>query len=236
MIAIKKGPEPQSLKELRDWTISEGYTPEMAYEALQNPLKKTVREQLTQEQGHLCAYCMCQIPRNDLDPNVAPIIIEHYIPRNPVDGRDVGQGLDYNNMLAVCNGNRATQMKRHNDDLTCDAHRKNIEFKKVNPCNPSTLETIFYTLKGTIGAKDPEIQSDLVDTLNLNCPTSPLIAERKGALDGLLYDMQKVQDDALLNYCTSRLKALEAETDPKTPYVGILIWYLKDMIKALSEV
>ena len=76
---------------------------------------------------------------------------------NPEDGRDIGQGLDYNNLLAVCNGNRAARGTRRKNDLTCDAHRENEEFIKINPCKPETLETIFYSLDGKIDATDADL-------------------------------------------------------------------------------
>ena len=66
-------------------------------------------------------------------------------------------GLDYNNLLAVCNGNRAARGTRRKNDLTCDAHRENEEFIKINPCKPETLETIFYSLDGKIDATDADL-------------------------------------------------------------------------------
>lgn len=106
MIPIHKGAEPAELKRLREAAERKGLSPKDAYDTLREPLKRDIRNKLIEEQGALCAYCMCRIPRNDVDPNIAPIVIEHRIPRNPEDGRDVGQGLDYGNMLAVCHGNR----------------------------------------------------------------------------------------------------------------------------------
>ena len=235
MIFIVKGEEPEELKKVRDWTIEEGCTPEQAYDKLQNPEKRVVRNHLAQEQGHLCAYCMCRIPRPDVENGVAPIIIEHYIPRNPTDGRDLGQGLDYNNLLAVCHGNKSNIYKHGYKDLTCDAHRGNIEFRKVNPCDASTLKTIFYHMDGRIDASDPDVKIDLVETLNLNCSQSPLIGERKAVLDALLNEISIVSEEELLDYCNLILEAYEQETDPKTPYAGVIFWYLRDMIAKLEK-
>ncbi len=41
--------------------------------------------------------------------------------------------------------------------------------------------------------------------------------------------------DDLLEYCRYRLEVFENEVDIKTPYVGIIIWYLRDMIRALER-
>lgn len=234
MIAIKKEAEPAGLKELREEAADRGLSPKEAYQTLVDPLKRKVRKSLVREQGQLCAYCMCRIPRTDVAPRIAPIIIEHIVPRNPFDGRDVGQGLDYQNLLAVCHGNQGPSGTRQLIDLTCDAHRKNTEFRKINPCDASTLKSITYHLDGKIDAKDPDIRFDLLHTLNLNCSSAPLVAERKAALDALLMDLGNLPEQDMLDYCNLRLTVLEQEENPKTPYVGILLWYLRTMLTALS--
>ena len=39
--------------------------------------------------------------------------------------------------------------------------------------------------------------------------------------------------DNLKQNCEQLLAIYEAEEDPKTPYIGIGIWWLKDQIKAM---
>ena len=89
-------------------------------------------------------------------------------------------------------------------------------------------------MDGKIGATDPDVEFDLVDTLNLNCASSPIVSERKAALDALIADieLEMYQGKNLHTYCIDRLKKLSDEKDPKTPYVGILTWYLQSMAKA----
>lgn len=234
MIAIQKGSELEGLKQLQQRAIDAGLSPSEAYKSLKNPLKKRVKDKLVEEQGQLCAYCMCRIPRSDVNSEIAPITMEHMIPRNPEDGRNIGQGLDYHNLVAVCHGNKGLHGTRAVLDLTCDAHKENDEFKKVNPCKPETLSSIFYTLDGKIDAADPDVQFDLLHILNLNSPSAPLVAERKSALDSLIYAINQVPEDEQLNYCSAVLEDFCAEINPKTPYVGILIWYLQSMILAMK--
>ncbi|MGN0604829.1 MAG: retron system putative HNH endonuclease [Oscillospiraceae bacterium] len=236
MIPIKKGVEPPELKTLRQKSIEKGLSPEEAYDTLKGNTKEIVRQSLLKEQGHLCAYCMCRIPRNDVCAGIAPIRLEHLVSRNPKDGRDIGQGLDYNNLLAVCNGNTASSdFKRKSIDLTCDVHKGNTDLHKVNPCIPETLESIFYYVDGRIDATDPDVRADLLDTLNLNCPKSPIVSEREAALSALMSNMDEVQEDELINYCKIRLKAFQDEQENKTPYQGILIWYLESLLKTLTS-
>ena len=239
MIEVKKGSEPDALKKLREECLEAGLSPKEAFGMLRNPLKEQVIECLKRDQGQLCVYCMSRIPREDKDLGIPGQTIEHYIPLEPEDGRDVGQGLDYQNLFAVCHGNtkrheRGMRRTSSKKDLTCDKYRGNIEFKKINPCRPETLQTIFYTIDGKIGASDPDIEFDLIDTLNLNCVSSPIISERKAALDELIGNIGKVEENYLHKYCTDILEAFTNEQDSKTPYVGILIWYLQSMIAALA--
>lgn len=232
MIEIKKGLEPEGLRSLREQAAVDGLSPNEAYKRLNNnpQLKRKVKRALVKEQGKLCAYCMCRIPRNDVEVKITPITIEHFIPRDPEDGRDVGQGLDYNNLLAVCHGNRGAKGTREIKDLTCDAHRGNTEFKKINPCRAETLQSIFYTLDGKIDATDTEVKKDLVDTLNLNCSTAPLVAERKAALEGLIEELGKLEEEKIIPYCEEILERFQNEENERTPYVGILIWYLQSIV------
>lgn len=235
MIAIHKHRPPEKLIRLQHVADEMGLCPKDAYNLLKNPLKGEVRAKLIEEQGELCGYCMCRIPRDDAAPYITPITIEHMFPRDPESGEDMHQGLDYQNMLAVCHGNRGPLGTRTLADLTCDAHRRNTVFRKVNPCKPETLTSIFYTLDGRIDAEDPDVQFDLVNTLNLNCPSAPLIAERKSALDHLIAEIGQVPEEMLCAYCVMIQNEFQAETSPKTPYVGILLWYLETLIEALAH-
>ena len=96
------------------------------------------------------------------------------------------------------------------------------------------MKTIFYTMDGKIASTDPDVEFDLVDTLNLNCSFSPIISERKAVLDALIEQLGEVEEDNLHNFCVNRLKVFLNEREVKTPYVGVLIWYLKSMIQALE--
>ena len=72
--------------------------------------------------------------------------------------------------------------------------------------------------------------------MNLNCTSSPLIAERKGALDPIIVEIDKVNDEDIPVYCRTLLAEFCAETTERTPYVGIIIWYLESLIHDLGNV
>lgn len=217
MIAIKKGREPDKLLRYRQ---QEG----ASYEQMDKDVKNELLEKLLQEQGHICAYCMRRIPeQRTLPPGIAPATIEHWLPRNPESKEDIGQGLNYRNMLAVCSGNRGCGNK---EGLTCDASRGN-EPLKVNPCNKDTLCGITYTSSGKIKSSDPDIDEDLNKRLHLNSEVISLPENRKQVLQALIDDVKKNHGTGSISlYCQRKLKQIQATKDPKIPFVGILVWWL----------
>lgn len=221
MIEIKKGREPDKLLRYRQ---QEG----ASYEQMDKSVKDELLEKLLQEQGHLCAYCMKKIPeRRELPIGVAPVTIEHWFPRNPENKEDVGQGLNYRNMFAVCSGNRGSGCK---EKMTCDARRGN-EPIKVNPCDADTLRGITYTSSGKIQSSDPVVDEDINQRLNLNSESSSLPENRKQVLQVLIDDVRKRHGSGDISlYCRRKLEQIRDIDDPKLPYVGIMIWWLEKHI------
>lgn len=221
MIEIKKGMEPEKLLRYRQ---REG----ASFEQMDKEVKDDLLERLLAEQGHICAYCMRRIPeRRTLPSGVAPVTIEHWYPRNPKSKEDIGQGLNYRNMFAVCSGNRGCGDK---GGLTCDASRGN-EPITVNPCDAETLRGITYTSSGRIQSSDPAIDEDINKRLNLNNERISLPETRKQVLHTLIEDVRRNcgKGDISL-YCRRKLENIQAVGDNKMPYVGIIIWWLEKHI------
>ena len=218
MIKINKGREPKELTAYKQ-------LPNAAYEEMTSKLKTIILDSLLKEQGHLCAYCMRRNPETrKLPPGVPGATIEHWFARNPDSKEDHGQGLDYNNMLAVCSGNRGCGDKRN---LTCDAKRGN-EVLKVDPRNADTIHNISYTADGRIKSEDPVIDEDLNKRLNLNCEAVSLPENRKAVLNTLIADIRKKGPKGeIKNYCKRRIDMIKAMDDEKIPFVGIIIWWLE---------
>ena len=219
MILIKKMQAPPELESLKKEAEKLGLSDKEGYDKLRNPLKSQVRESLVKEQGHLCAYCMRRIPDERIlkdDVHLSDVYIEHWQARGAENRTGENKGLDYRNMFAVCSGNENAPLK-------------------INPIDEKTLETIYYLTDGTIKASDPEIDFDINTHLNLNCCTEAvtLPENRKRVLDTIQEELVN-QDGDLRQNCIEQLHMWESEEDPKTPYIGIAIWWLKEQIAQLE--
>ena len=237
MLLIQKKEPPAELVELKNEAARRGLSPKEAYKLLHNPLKGQVTAQLMEEQGHLCAYCMRRIPDERVpSKDIADVSIEHWLARDPKSGEDRGQGLDYSNFLAVCSGNCGPKGQRNKRDLTCDAKRGNRDLT-INPLDPDTLKSIFYRANGEIATSDPSYEDDLLVKLNLNCVSTGVMLPlaRKNVLDSVQADViQNSTEENRVQYCQHILNCFESESDPKTPYIGIAIWWLRTYIKDMS--
>ncbi len=240
MIFIDKASAPKELDKLMNDAKVKGLSGKDAYEMLRNPLKSEVREALMREQGHLCAYCMRKIPDQRItsdDTDLSDIYIEHIKPRsdNLIPGY---MALDYNNLLAVCSGNEKAPEARNGKKkrfLTCDKKRGRRKLT-VNPLDVKTLSTIYYSENGEILSTDKAIEEDINCTLNLNCKSDAvtLPQNRKAVLDEIERAVA-MSEKNILDSCIEYLEIFENESDPKTPYIGIAIWWLKTKIKDLSD-
>ena len=75
------------------------------------------------------------------------------------------------------------------------------------------------------------INEDINKRLNLNCESSSLPENRKQVLQVLINDVRKRHGKGDISlYCKRKLKQIEEMDDPKLPYVGIMIWWLKKHI------
>lgn len=239
MILINKLPSLPELEALKKDAESRGLTDKEGYETLSNPLKTQVKESLMKEQGHLCAYCMRRIPDERIlpeDVDLSNIYIEHWQARSAENRTGENKGLDYTNMLAVCSGNeKAPEAKRRKKRFfTCDKKREAAPLK-INPLDEKTLETLYYLADGTMKSTDAVIDNDINIRLNLNCSTEAvtLPANRKSVLDTIQADLVSQGGDLLQN-CIEQLHMWENEEDPKTPYIGIAIWWLKEQIAQME--
>jgi hypothetical protein len=172
------------------------------------------------------------------DVGLCGVYIEHWQARSATRTSSGNKGLDYNNMLAVCSGNEKAPEatgRRKRRYLTCDKKRDNRELT-VNPLDQNTLDLISYSEQGEIKSENEQINDDIDVKLNLNCSSEAvsLPQNRKAVLD-VVQEAVYSQEGNLRQNCIEQLQLWESETDPKTPYIGIAIWWLKEMIRNIPE-
>ena len=136
-------------------------------------------------------------------------------------------------MLGVCLGNRRYEFKMQ----TCDAHRRNTPLT-INPYNQAAIGKIAYHTNGSIYSDDPAINTDLNETLNLNCTSGYLIKCRKQAADALKSYLSRKQPQgqwshALLDKTKAEYSILLAD-GAKPEYLGILLFFIEKYLKRCS--
>ena len=177
--------------------------------------KEPVRKALLKDQGNLCAYCMCALTN---DHNVTRI--EHY----NAQSQSPREQLDYKNMLAVCYGGEGGDPEHY----TCDKKRGNADLS-IDPRNKSHIDALSYRDNGEIYSTNDNFSKD-IETLNLN--DDLLVRRRKAALEEIkLHIYKKCKSKKVTTkYLQKLLNKYEIE-NPKTPYSGIIIWYLHKKIE-----
>lgn len=230
MILIKHGAEP---RELRDAKRALRGTPDTRYhyDSLpssdsegEGPRQATLRH-LLKKQGHLCAYCMRRIGTEH-----SPAHIEHWIPRSKGTDED---SLDFENMLAVCDGGGPRTARKNQ---TCDRRRADMDLK-LDPRNPQHIATLKYSRNGNITSSDSEIKEDINERLNLNGASTLLPRNRRAAYNkaeelivscykGCGPNSKKGRDRV-----RRRLDLLSRQDDPFDEFSGVLIWCLKKHLK-----
>ena len=222
MIVVRRGKEPNSLLQFRK------QYPYAEYEDTPSYVLKDIREQMWEEQKHLCAYCMRKID----SPGVERI--EHCRPRHPHDEveHDKKATLDYKWMLGVCYGNSLTKGVNQ-EDTTCDAHRGNTKLT-INPFDELSVRKIKYKADGSIYSDDADINKDITETLNLNCEAVSLPETRKRVLmEEKCRIMKKCKgksQDAFIHELERTYESLVQERN-LTPYCGIIISWLESKLK-----
>ncbi len=204
MIHIKKADEPAEIF----LHIKKKYS---SYDEIDDGNEKTsMREQLIEEQGGLCAYCM-----NSIDLRRSSI--EHYIPRNGING-NLSLSLDYRNMFAVCCGNTGNGKA----NTHCDKS-KGDRLLNIDPRKEEDIEQIKYKIDGSIYSENPAFDKDLNETLNLN--QINLKNNRKSALNAVLATTNKKSP----GWNKENLQLLiEHYSKDYVPYVGIIRWFLNE--------
>lgn len=204
------------------------------FEDLIEGKKSEIRQNLVQDQGHLCCYCMMRIQGTPDDTNV-----EHNKPASKYPDLI----FEYSNLLAACKrtAGKEPEKKRSFDPVdqkkkekhqTCDTAKKDIEISK-NPAIHNVEALIQYDIHGRISSSDPVFHRDLVDVLNLN--KVELVNARKAVVIALgkSIDSRFPGKSANENQLKNMLKPYtEPNSNGQLPaFSGVAVYYLVKKIR-----
>lgn len=154
-------------------------TPGVQYQSIPE-----LKQALLEEQGYICAYCMCRIPsKNGLEK----CRIEHLLCREKHSDRQ----LDYSNMVLCCSGdfdainNSESSRKNYNHSNDhCDRSKANNDVS-FDIFSDSFIDTLSYSSKdGTIKSSNSLYDREINKLLNLN--HALLKENRRATLMGVL--------------------------------------------------
>ncbi len=194
------------------------------YNNLSKEARTTLQDSLLKEQGYLCAYCMRRITKENMK-------IEHFISQDFIkNNSDVTiTDLDYNNLLACCQGNEGKTPKEQH----CDTKKANHNLSK-NPANlnHNVQGSITYKNSGKIGSNDEVFNDEINKILNLNL--AYLENNRKAILLIVQNELKKYDGSVpvakLREYLTSWK---QKDKNNKLPeYAGVAISYLTKRLRA----
>lgn len=199
--------------------------------------KASLRESLLKEQHYLCAYCMRRISNDEKRTT-----IEHW--KSLSEHKE--QALDYQNMLAVCDGGRSFSGEIRKI-LSCDAAKEEHNMD-ITPLNRVQMDKISYKSNGFIETepKDPQMEHDIQDILLLNGiwkngeflydTSTELVKGRKNAYEILQRILKRMDKEGK---CTSvrlikLIQKIENEEE-RMEFAGVLLYFLKKKYKVLVK-
>jgi len=208
---ITKGLEPHSLTHHR-------LQPHANYDNYS--AKEDLRDALLAEQGCICCYCMRRIRADDVK-------IEHWACQD----NHPAQQLDYQNLLAACDGGEGAAGHLHH----CDTHKANTDIT-VHPADPTHNCELFikYQANGDVYSDDPQIDHDLDETLNLNLQR--ISVNRAAVLEGAIAGLRKKRPDGDWTKAFLQAELNNWIAGAQVPeYCGIVTYYLgKKIAKAVN--
>ena len=214
---IHKHPEPTSLVTYRA-------QPNARYDDLPPTVKQDVRDNLLQEQGHVCCYCMSRIKRLSTKVDSNSMKIEHWHCQSEYPKEQ----LEYRNMLAACHGNEGHSF----DAQHCDTRKGNSDLI-FNPADPHRdIESqLKYLGDGTIQSTDTAFNGQINDVLNLNLPWLKLNREEVvKAVEQALNTHAGTRTRSQIEGLISKWNSVDSDGSQK-PFSTVAIYFLKERLR-----
>ncbi len=190
-----------------------------------------ILEDLLEEQGFLCAYCMRTIESKNAT-------IEHIIGQKYIDDnkKDIGKREDtnYQNMLAVCLGQYCKKITKAKEKLHCDSSRSKYQKKRpllnISPLNRQQMNNIKFSQSGVIYYEniddETEISFDLNKVLNLNCEN---IKEERKRISNIVKSLL-IKHKFDKKFANNQLEYWESRNGSYKEYCQVAIYLLRKYV------
>lgn len=238
MLPIKKLPDPQGLREYKEFAKQENFTPNYerdgnrftSYQVYRNAEGETafveLRKQLLKEQKYVCAYC-----GQRLSENVLEMKTEHFIPKNGKDA-DPTKEVEYSNLLACCQGGKGTKAEY------CDTKKGDSLFGYIQ--NPAELsqrdrEIIYKVLPKSEEVivlspnEDKQKEIDEIISLNVDFLKNRRFTRWKNVVQKRLGD-EKTWTKAKVQALRDEYAQLD-ELGRHKEFKDFILWYLDEKLK-----
>lgn len=176
-------------------------------------VKPNVKQDLLEDQGNICCFCMARISSEDM--KIAHRLSQKNHPECV---------FDYRNLFAACNGNQGQPHEKEH----CDTFQGDNDLT-IDLTRPDLTELIYYNLNaGEIHSSLPEYERDITETLNLNVDVlkQKRIMVYRGVQRGLAKQHHNAWSVAVLQRKVNHLRS-----KPYEPYFQVQVFYLEREIE-----
>lgn len=167
------------------WNHLPSNLPDNAEKGIKYYSKKQLKDEILDEQGFICAFCM-----NKLENNYQ-CTLDHLKPKsaNPTENT-----FDYYNLLAVCEGKNPLT-KPLKDDLRHCNNKKEDKLIEISPLELDCEEKFIFDAVGNIYPKIETDQASINTIKILGLDSIYMVNLRKDAIERILYPDQPELDE-----------------------------------------
>ncbi|MCM1256543.1 MAG: TIGR02646 family protein [Roseburia sp.] len=177
--------------------------------------RQQLREHLIEEQGHICCYCMKKIFQNNSH-------IEHFWPKASFPQKD----LEYNNMLASCNGDGTISLDEHCGHKKEDWWKENM----VSPTEAEVENMFQYSVDGKIHSLPRKITTNIAQEMisHMGLDSFHLERNRRNAIESSeVFDEEEYSNEDIrdfINFYSNK------DNGMYVPYCMAIVDCLKDLL------
>ena len=180
-------------------------------------IKQKLKQELLDEQGHICCFCMGRIDKEEM--KVAHRLSQDAHPESV---------FNYTNLFAACKGNEGADLEEQH----CDSYQGSRDLE-IDLTRADLTQIIFYNLnEGKIGCSIPAYDEELNSKLNLNLQ---MLKERRISVFRGTQQALATKHNGRWPVDILRRKVEKLKARPYEPYFQVQVYYLEQEIEKRSR-